>query len=66
METAQTLVIKEAAKFILVREARALQSDLKFGSYSEDVKQVISEKIDEVKNRIDKLNHQQPDIPTEL
>lgn len=56
METAQKIATKEATKFILVRVARAMQSDLKFGNYSDETMQRIKAELKDVKSRLNKLN----------
>lgn len=56
MDNTQTIATKEAAKFILVRVARTMQSDLKFGNHSDDIKQGIRAELNNVMSRLNKLN----------
>lgn len=48
---------KQAAAFILKRSIRVMQSDLKFGNYSDEIKEVIADKIEDVTLRLNAIEN---------
>lgn len=56
MDSNQRLATVKAKLFILKRAIRVMQSDLKYGNYSDDVKMHISEELEKNKARYYGLN----------
>ncbi len=56
MDSNQRLATIKAKLFILKRVIRVMQSDLKYGNYSDDVKMHISEELEKNKAQYYELN----------